>query len=133
LEPIKEPDRKRPRIKYNRKRAKDAIAHDYLGPTPLFDDRQFMRMFRVSKQVYHALKAIAMQHPFLGCGDVDQIGRETIGMNAKLLIALKHMGYGVSFNCFRDFSQMAEPTACLSFLSFLDMICDNTDIRNQYF
>ena len=40
---------KKQMVKYNRARAKQAVLDDYLGPIPIFKDRQFERVFRITK------------------------------------------------------------------------------------
>jgi hypothetical protein len=100
---------------YDRNRARNAILQDYMRPNALFNDRQFKRMFRVSKEMYSVIKASAMHHPFFACREYEANGRQAICVDAKLLIALKHLAYGTSFNAFRDYFQMGETTAHLSF------------------
>ena len=44
--------RKRKYTRFNRERALHAINEDYFGPTPIFDDKQFQRIFLITR--YHA-------------------------------------------------------------------------------
>jgi hypothetical protein len=44
------PPRKRAFVPWNHARAKAAVQEDYLGPTPIFNDRSFERVFRISRR-----------------------------------------------------------------------------------
>jgi len=49
-------------------------------------------------------------HPFFAIHEVDCCGWETIGLDVKLLMALKVNVYGVAANAFLDYVQMGEST-----------------------
>ena len=40
--------RKKRYIQYDRERAQNCVRHDYVGPSPLFNDMQFERVFRIT-------------------------------------------------------------------------------------
>jgi Plant transposon protein len=120
-------------VMYNRERARICIYQDYMSPSPLFDDRQFKRMFRVSKAVYATIKASALRHPFFNCRPYEASGRECISLDAKLLIALKHLAYGASHNAFRDYFQMGTSTSFLCFKYLLEVLSTDQHLQQRYF
>jgi len=74
---------------YDRSRAKAAVWRDYLCPYPLFDDKQFQRIFRVSKPIYETIRSAVRVHSFFSTSEFDCCGRESIGLDVKVLMALK--------------------------------------------
>ncbi len=58
------------------------------------------------------IKSAIWLHPFFKKGNVDCCGWETIGLDVKLLMALKVNAYGIAANAFCDYFQMGESTAC---------------------
>ncbi len=64
-------------------------------------------------------------HPFFAKRDFDCCGQETVGLDCKLLMALKVNAYGVAANAFRDYFQMGESTArkCCELLNEALMHC----------
>jgi len=50
-------------------------------------------------------------HPFFAKCDFDCCGQETVGLDCKLLMALKVNAYGVAANAFHDYFQIGESTA----------------------
>ena len=85
------------------------INRDYCGPTVLFADKQFKRHFRIEPSRFQRL--------FLDVGRsgisyyvnrVDARGREGASMEARLLLPLKTIAYGVASHTFQDYFQMSE-------------------------
>ncbi|KAL7578998.1 hypothetical protein ACA910_019043 [Epithemia clementina (nom. ined.)] len=97
-------------IAYDRKRTRNLILQDYLGEDPIFDGMEFQRMFKRSRQVYNHLKEEVREHPFYNVAEFNIVGRMNICQDAKLMIALKHLAYGVATNLWRDYFQMGELT-----------------------
>ena len=57
-------NKKRKLVEYDRERAKQAVHHDYLSPSPIFDDRQFVRFFRITRsKVEWILSCLAKHEP----------------------------------------------------------------------
>lgn len=114
--------RQLPRAKrkvYSHENVKIRIYSHYLGPMPLFDGKQFDVMFRISKQRFQCI----MED--IGNGDfpfykeiVDGRGQIGVSFEARLLLPLKSMAYGVPSHCFRDYFEMSETiarTCCVEF------------------
>ena len=88
------------------------IVRDYTGPAVLFPDHQFVRQFRIEPQRFQRL--------FMDVGRsgipyyinrVDAKGQDGASMEARLLLPLKTIAYGVPSYCFQDYFQMSE-TMC---------------------
>ena len=97
----------------------DRLKHDYIGPEPLFDGKEFDLMFRISRSRFERLiQDIGNhQHPFYA-EIPDCVGNQPVSMHAKLLLPLKTMAYGVPPHCFCDYFQMSRTMArecCIMF------------------
>ena len=100
------------RKKFRHDQALMCIMRDYTGPTVLFPDNQFVRQFRITPQRFQRL--------FMDVGNsgipyyinrVDAKGDVGASMEARLLLPLKTIAYGVPSECFRDYFQMSETMA----------------------
>ena len=74
-------------------RTKNAIYQDYLGPSPIFDNRWFQQIFQISQNVYDLLKTSLQEHSFFNVEEYDICGQPNICNDAKILLSLKHLGY----------------------------------------
>jgi len=127
-----QPRRKRQMKKYDRERAYLCVQQDYLGPHPLFNDRQFERVFRVSRSVTdYLLTRLPAINPFFRTS-FDAAKRRSIYPEVKLLAALKIMGYGVAGLTFCDYFQMGESTALLCVMELAATIVHDKEIRTTY-
>ena len=80
---------------------------DYLGPYPLFQDKQFNVMFRLSRTRFERiLNDIGRSSDPFFVGSLKQCSLES-----KILLALKTRAYGVAPHCFTDYFQMSAETA----------------------
>ena len=88
------------------------IQRDYLGPHPLFDDRQFETMFRISKSRFQRFMEDigASENPFY-LNRMNPNGTEGASFEARLLLPLKSLAYGVPPHTFRDYFSMSEQMA----------------------
>jgi Plant transposon protein len=95
---------------YNHERAEQILKEHYLSPTPLFDGREFDTMFRISRRRFQALmEDIAATEDQFYLSNVDAFGRRGACFEAKLLLPLKTMAYGVAPHTFRDYFEMSTP------------------------
>jgi len=100
------------RRKFKHDEALHCINRDYLGPTPLFNGKQFELFFRISPARFQRL----MEDVF-GKGDpfytttTTIVGEPTSSLEARLLLPLKTLAYGVAPHCFTDYFQMSETFA----------------------
>jgi Plant transposon protein len=117
---------------WNWERARLAVQEDYYGPNPHFDDRQFQRCFRITRQ--HAdliLNEIASSDPFFR-QRYDATGIPTICPKVKMLMGLKQLAYGVSNNAFNDYFQMGDSTGIECFKKLVKGIHQSTTFRDTY-
>ena len=99
-------------VKWDWERARKCVHDDYLGLSPLFNDRQFERFFRVSSTVAEELCLIAGNLDEFFTERIDAVKRtRTICPKVKILCGLKQVAYGVSPSAFLDYFQMGETTA----------------------
>lgn len=119
---------------FARDRALQCIMDDYLCPTPLFNDRQFEIMFRISRSRFERLRAdiAATGHPFYLL-TVDVQGNPCVSLEARLLLPLKTIAYGVPPHCFMDYFQMSETLArecCVIFDVLVKSIYEKEYLRH---
>ena len=125
--------RKRRRTsRYNHGRAQQAIYEDYFAPIPVFNDKQFERMYRVTKSiVQQVFDTCARTDPFFTVVS-DVTGRYNIGPMVKVLMSLKLLGYGCSASAFQDYFQMSITTARKSFLKLCRIVSQDEELRSVF-
>jgi hypothetical protein len=98
--------------------ALSCINRDYLGPSPLFG-KEFDLMFRVSRSRFQKLlEDVGNSGSAFHLAKKDAFDREVASMEARLLLPLKTLAYGVPPHCFCDYFQMSRNFArqcCLEF------------------
>ena len=89
------------------------IQRDYLGipgdlTTPIFKDRTFEMMFRLSRSRVQRIfeDIMAEKHPFYS-NSTDATGLKGASLEAKVLLPLKTFAYGVATHTFTDYFQMS--------------------------
>ena len=113
-------------------RAEQAVHEDYFAPTPVFNDKQFERIFRVTKTiVQQAFDTCARTDPFFTVQS-DVTGRYNIGPLVKVLMALKLVAYGCSPSAFQDYFQMSISTARMCFLKFCRIVSKDETLRSVF-
>ncbi len=105
-------------IVYNRDRAAKCLQEDFLGLERRFDNKQFVRTFRVTPSIAEdILRKLAVRDPIFT--QRQQItGRAGIAPEVRLLCVFKCIGYGVLPTCEIPYFQMCESTICSSIKSF---------------
>jgi Plant transposon protein len=108
-----------PRTEYDHVETEGRLRRDYLSSVPIFDGREFNTMFRISRSRFQRI-----MEDFGATGDQfylsneDAFGRIGACFEAKLLLPLKCMAYGVPPHCFRDYFHMSTTLArkcCIHF------------------
>ena len=123
---------KRAFINWNRERAKMCVEEDYLGPSPRFRDRDFERVFRISRaKADRIMNILGNADPFF-TSRKDAIGQESICPKVKFLMALKMLAYGVSPAAFQDYFQTGLSTAHDCLKSFCRIIAHDDDLKQHY-
>jgi len=101
---------------YNCSHVKAAVWRDYLCLYPLFDDKQFQHIFRVSKAIYETIRSAVQSHSPFSTNEFDCCGKESIGLDVKVLMALNINAYSVTANAFHNYFQTGK-SPCASALS----------------
>ena len=126
------PIKRRRRSRFQHDREKLAIQEDYFSPTPIFNDRQFERTFRITKSmVEEILQICANADPFFTALQ-DVTGRFAIAPVAKILMALKQIAYGCCPAAFMDYFQMSETTGRLCLIKFSRLVSSHEALRSVY-
>ena len=127
------PRKKRRRSsRFLHERARICIETDFFSPTPVFHDRQFERIFRVTKGIVeYTIQVCAKSDPFFT--DIQDIsGRYGIAPVAKVLMALKLVAYGCSPSAFLSYFQMSETTARKCYLKYCRIVSSDDDLQSVY-
>jgi Plant transposon protein len=126
------PKRKKPAA-FDYERAILCINQDYLGPDPLFG-HYFERVFRVSQGIVEKIMQVAATTSdfFTRLQRNKCTGKEGIRPEAKVLIALKQLAFGVSGIAFADYFQMSDTTARKCMKDLCRIIATSTELRDKY-
>ena len=118
--------KKRQMIKYDRVRARQCVMADWMGPTPLFDGKQFERTFRLRRSMVESIVCHLANHDSFWTSTRNALGFLSIDPLVKFVAAQKLICYGSSFSAFKDYCQMGESTArlCMSKLCRGIVECD---------
>lgn len=101
---------KRRRMIWQHARATACIKSDYLGPNPLFNDRQFERIFRITRSMVETLCQVCARSDNFFLQRSDATGKPSIPVETKVLMGLKCLAFGVSPASYQDYFQMGEST-----------------------
>ena len=114
---------RRRKKKFQHQEALECLQRDYLGPQPLFNDRQFEVMFQISRSRFQRLMedVAATGKPFY-LNTEDVFKQRGSSIEAKLLLPLKSFGYGVPPHTFRDYFQQSETLARKSVEQFANVV-----------
>ena len=86
----------------------------FLSQDPLFDGGNFEMMFRVSRsRVQWIFEDFSSRPdiPFFNKKGVGILGYRTVSLEARILLPLKCLAYGVASHCFTDYFQMSKSMA----------------------
>ena len=125
--------KKRRACKHDHERAWLCIQQDYLGPDPIFTDRQFEEVFRLTKSaVERLIQACGNFEPRVFVPGPDAAGKPGIRPEVKVLAVLKCVAFGCSGVAFRDYHQMGRDTTSECIKSFFRAILADSDLRDKY-
>jgi hypothetical protein len=119
-----QPKRKKTRkakTQFNYQGAKELILQNHFGPNPKFKDDQFKMFYRISKSRFQAIMEDLAPMPFYS-KTKNALGKEGICLEAKLLLPLKTLAYGVAPHCFIDQFQMSAQMAAVCCKEFAKAI-----------
>jgi Plant transposon protein len=107
------------KTQYDHARALLCIKDDYLAIVPRFDFKEFESMFRIERPRFQKiLEDVGNSGDHFFCSNVDAANIEGPCLEARLLLPLKTMAYGVAPHCFRDYFQMSKTQARACFINF---------------
>ena len=126
--------KKRRQSRHNHERAWMCIQQDYLGPDPIFTDKQFEEVYRLTKGcVEKLIGACCRNEPtYFGRERVDATGKGGIRVECKVLGILKCVAFGCSGVAFRDYHQMAQNTFSENLKAFFRAILADDELRATY-
>ena len=108
---------RRPKAIFRHHEALWCIQRDYFGiagdlSTPIFKDKNFEMMFRLSRTRVQRIFEDVMnaQHPFYACNS-DATGKKGASLEAKILLPLKTCAFGTAEHAFCDYFQMSHALA----------------------
>jgi hypothetical protein len=128
------PKRRRSVSRYNWQRARQCIQEDFLGPVPIFNDRQFERTFRVTRAIVEEIYLVVSgADPFFR--NYVCVVRQVPGICpfAKILMSLQMLAFGVSPSAIQHYYQMGETTARDAFKRFTRIIAGSENLRQRFF
>jgi hypothetical protein len=117
---------KRQMVKYNRVRALKPLRD------PVFNDRQFERVFRIKRYMVDGLLGKLVNHNSFWTSTVDACGQKSIDPYVKFLAAQKMICYDVPVSVFREYFQMEECTGRLCVSMLCHHIVECNDISSYY-
>jgi len=125
--------KKRRPTRHDHARAWMCIQADYLGPSPIFTDKQFEEVFRLTKSAIEKLINACCRHePKYFLPGKDAVGKPGIRVECKVLGILKCIAFGCSGVAFRDYHQMARNTFSESLKAFFRAILADSRLRETY-
>ena len=124
--------RKRIMVAYNRERAHACVLEDWLGPVPKFNDMQFVRTFRISREKAQWIMNCLAKYDTFWTQTYGALGKPSISPQVKFLAAQRRLTYGVSFSAFQDYHQMGESTARLCVSKLTRGIVECPEIAEVY-
>jgi hypothetical protein len=128
---LQQPKRRRS-SRFKHDRARLAIQEDYFSPTPIFDDKQFERVFRITKTMTEQIMQLCARTDTFFTEIEDVSCRYGIAPVAKVLVALKQIAYGCSPSAFLDYFQMGEGTARQSLLSLCRIVSEDNELASVF-
>ena len=127
-------NKKRRPTKHDHERAWQCIQQDYLGPEPIFTDKQFEEVYRLTKRKVNQLIDECCRHrpDCFGRDIKDATGKSGIRVECKVLGILKCVAFGCSGVAFRDYHQMAGNTFTVNLKAFFDAITRDDYLKGTY-
>jgi hypothetical protein len=124
--------KKRSFIRWDHDRARRCIEEDYWGPLPRFNDPMFERVFRVTRSIANKILLTCAASDSFFRVTTDCTGKLSICPKAKILIALKILGFGVSPAAFQDYFQMGISTAHMCLKCFCYLLANDPTLNGVY-
>jgi hypothetical protein len=104
---------KRSKIVWDHECARAAVDTHYMGPHPVFADRQFERVFRITRRLADRILQVSANADRFFTEQYDATMKQLICPKVKLLMGLQLLASGVSPASFTHYYQMGESTGLL--------------------
>jgi Plant transposon protein len=129
---IQEGSKRRRASRFLHDRARACVEQDYFCLQPVFDDKQFERIFRITKSMaQQILNVCARTDPFF-TDTQDATNRWNIGPMVKVLLGLKMLAYGCSPTAFQDYFQMGEATGRKCLTKMTKIVANDDELKAIY-
>ena len=127
-------NKKRRVCRHDHARAWMCIQQDYLGPEPIFLDKQFEEVYRLTKSAVEKLITACCKYQpgYFGRNRADATGKSAIRVECKVLGILKCVAFGCSGVAFRDYHQMARNTFSENLKAFFRAILADPELSERY-
>jgi Plant transposon protein len=110
---------RRKKRKFDHERALDCIRADLTGPDATFIGKDFKMYFRISRSRFQQIMEMFGHHGgAFYSGKADCVGNPTASLEAKLLLPLQTLAYGVATHSFCLYYQMSKTLAAKSCAMF---------------
>jgi hypothetical protein len=124
---------RKPKIKHHHERVHKQLIDNWFGPNPRFSEKRFKSIYRISIARFNRMKldAIMSGIPFY-CNQYDIFGEKGPCLEARLLLPLRVLAYGVSYNAFYDVFEMSDTMArkaCEEFDNFMRQVYQEEYLR----
>ena len=120
------------KTRHDHERAWMCIQQDYLGPDPIFTDKQFEEVRLTKSCVERVIQACVRYEPETFNPGPDATGKPPIRVEVKVLAVLKCIAFGCSGVAFRDYHQMGRNTTTECIKKFFSAILADDDLRGTY-
>jgi hypothetical protein len=112
-----------PRREFDHDRAYNAIMKDFLGPEPMFTEKEFISIYRISIARFNRIKKDVLEAkiPYY-CKIVEVTGRKGPSLEARLLLPLRVLAYGVAAYAFFDYFQISKAMCRVALAEFDQMM-----------
>ena len=95
--------------------------HDYLGPSPIFDDKQFQQVFQITRTIYQRICSICCEADAFFWSGIDCTNCMAIDVDVKILVGLKILAYSVLGSTYQDYFQMYQIVLNFAISKYLQM------------
>ena len=120
---------RKPRRQFRHDEALHCIKRDYLGiegdlTTPIFAGAEFVSMFRITRPRFERMMQDMANSgdPFFTPPFVDCFGNEGASLEARLLLPLKSISFGVPPKAFSDYFQMSKTLAKACYNKYTEVV-----------
>ncbi|XP_053686445.1 uncharacterized protein LOC128735984 [Sabethes cyaneus] len=101
--------------------AERILFDDYLGENPRYNDRMFLRRFRMTKEMFWRISDGLKNHDFFK-QKIDAVGKRGLSTVQKVCAAVRMLAYGTSSDSVDEYLKMGDSTAMLCLKEFCSSV-----------